>query len=60
MLEMTCSSPYNSSTNLCRSDVNFHNEKRRDDGVFMPLRIKAKKTDSFRASDAVTITITMH
>jgi hypothetical protein len=39
--EMTCSGPYNSSTNLCRSDVSFHNEKRGDHEVFLQLRIKA-------------------
>ena len=41
--EMTCSGPYNSSTNLCRSDVSFHNKKRGDNEVFLQLRIKASK-----------------
>ena len=44
--ETTCSGPYNSSTNLCRSDVSFHNEKRGDHEVFLQLRIKASKTDN--------------
>ena len=53
--EMTCSGPYNSSTNLCRSDVSFHNKKRGDNEVFLQLRIKASKTDPFRASATITI-----
>jgi hypothetical protein len=53
--EMTCSGPYNSSTNLCRSDVSFHNEKRGDNVIFLQLRIKASKTDPFLASATITI-----
>jgi hypothetical protein len=53
--ETTCSGPYNSSTNHCRSDVSFHNEKRGDHEVFLQLRIKASKTDPFRASATITI-----
>ena len=52
---MTCSGAYNSSTNLWRSDVSFHNEKRGDNEVFLQLRIKASKTDPFRASATKTI-----